>query len=48
MEGCSDRWGQLTGAAWAGDSRAYEQLLRELDAWLRRYYVRRLPTPANG
>jgi len=33
-------------AAQAGDSHAYEQLLRELDAWLRRYYARRLPSPA--
>jgi RNA polymerase sigma-70 factor (ECF subfamily) len=30
----------------AGDSQAYEQLLRELDAWLCRYYARRLPHPA--
>jgi RNA polymerase sigma-70 factor (ECF subfamily) len=34
-------------AAQAGDSRSYEQLLRELDAWLRRYYARRLPHPAG-
>jgi len=33
-------------AARAGDSQAYEQLLGELDAWLRRYYARRLPHPA--
>jgi len=33
-------------AAQGGESRAYEQLLRELDAWLRRYYARRLPRPA--
>jgi RNA polymerase sigma-70 factor (ECF subfamily) len=33
-------------AARAGDAQAYEQLLRELDAWLRRYYARRLPHPA--
>jgi RNA polymerase sigma-70 factor (ECF subfamily) len=32
-------------AAQAGDSRAYEQLLRELDSWLARYYARRLPYP---
>jgi RNA polymerase sigma factor (sigma-70 family) len=32
--------------AQAGDSQAYEQLLRELDVWLRRYYARRLPHPA--
>jgi RNA polymerase sigma factor (sigma-70 family) len=30
-------------AAQTGDSRAYEQLLRELDRWLRRYFARRLP-----
>jgi len=33
-------------AAQAGDSQAYEQLLRELDAWLRRYYARRLAHPS--
>jgi RNA polymerase sigma-70 factor (ECF subfamily) len=33
-------------AAQAGDGQAYEQLLRELDEWLRRYYARRLPSPA--
>jgi RNA polymerase sigma-70 factor (ECF subfamily) len=33
-------------AAQAGDSQAYEQLLRELDEWLRRFYARRLPSPA--
>jgi RNA polymerase sigma-70 factor (ECF subfamily) len=33
-------------AAQIGDSRGYEQLLRELDAWLRRFYARRLPAPA--
>lgn len=43
---CSRRWGGLMAAAQAGDSRAYEQLLRELDVWLRRYYARRLPHPA--
>jgi RNA polymerase sigma factor (sigma-70 family) len=32
--------------AQAGDSHAYEQLLRELDVWLCRYYARRLPHPA--
>jgi RNA polymerase sigma-70 factor (ECF subfamily) len=30
----------------AGDSNAYAQLLRELDAWLGRYYARRLRYPA--
>jgi RNA polymerase sigma factor (sigma-70 family) len=42
----SERWGRLMADAQAGDSRAYEQLLRELDAWLCRYYTRRLPRPA--
>jgi RNA polymerase sigma factor (sigma-70 family) len=43
---CSERWGRLMVAAQAGDSHTYEQLLRELDAWLRRYYARRLPHSA--
>ncbi len=43
---CSERWGRLMAAAQAGDSRAYERLLRELDRWLRAYYGRRLPYPA--
>lgn len=42
----SQRWGRLMMKAQSGDSRAYEQLLRELDAWLCRYYARRLPHPA--
>jgi RNA polymerase sigma factor (sigma-70 family) len=42
----SDRWGHLMASAQSGDSRAYEQLLRELDRWLRRYFARRLPTHA--
>jgi RNA polymerase sigma-70 factor (ECF subfamily) len=42
----SERWGGLMAAAQAGESHAYEQLLRELDVWLRRYYARRLPPPA--
>jgi RNA polymerase sigma factor (sigma-70 family) len=42
----SGRWGRLMAAAQAGDSQAYEQLLRELDAWLRRFYARRLPSSA--
>jgi RNA polymerase sigma factor (sigma-70 family) len=42
----SERWGSLMAAAQAGDGHAYEQLLRELDEWLRRYYARRLPRPA--
>jgi RNA polymerase sigma factor (sigma-70 family) len=42
----SERCGSLMAAAQAGDGHAYEQLLRELDEWLRRYYARRLPRPA--
>jgi RNA polymerase sigma factor (sigma-70 family) len=42
----SERWGCLMAAAQAGDGHAYEQLLRELDAWLRGFYARRLPSPA--
>ena len=42
----SERWGRLMMAAQAGDGQLYEQLLRELDAWLCRYYSRRLPRPA--
>lgn len=42
----SDRWSRLMIAAQAGERRAYEQLLRELHVWLRRYYARRLPHPA--
>lgn len=42
----SDRWGGLMAAAQSGDGHAYEQLLREIDAWLKRYYARRLPYPA--
>jgi RNA polymerase sigma factor (sigma-70 family) len=41
----SVRWSDLMKAAQAGDNRAYEQLLREVDAWLSRYYARRLPHP---
>jgi RNA polymerase sigma-70 factor (ECF subfamily) len=33
-------------AAQAGERQAYEKLLGELDAWLRRYYARRLSRPA--
>ncbi|MBR0902670.1 sigma-70 family RNA polymerase sigma factor [Bradyrhizobium liaoningense] len=43
---CSERWGRLMLAARGGDGAAYEQLLRELDLWLRAYYARRLPYPA--
>jgi RNA polymerase sigma-70 factor (ECF subfamily) len=42
----SQRWGHLMMEARSGESHAYEQLLRELDAWLCRYYARRLPHPA--
>lgn len=42
----SVRWSRLMKATQAGDNRAYEQLLREVDAWLSRYYARRLPHPA--
>jgi RNA polymerase sigma factor (sigma-70 family) len=42
----SDKWGSLMVAAQGGERRAYEQLLRELDHWLRRYYARRLPPAA--
>ena len=42
----SQRWGRLMMEARSGDGHAYEQLLRELDAWLCRYYARRLPHPA--
>jgi RNA polymerase sigma factor (sigma-70 family) len=42
----SEKWGSLMVAAQGGDDEAYEQVLRELDAWLRRYYARRLPRPA--
>jgi RNA polymerase sigma factor (sigma-70 family) len=44
--GCSEKWGSLMVAAQAGKRQAYEQLLRELDQWLRRYYARRLPPAA--
>lgn len=42
----SEQWRCLMVAAQGGETRAYVQLLRELDAWLRRYYGRRLPGPA--
>ncbi len=42
----SDRWSRLMKEAQGGDKTAYEQLLRELDSWLFRYYARRLPHPA--
>ena len=42
----SEQWGCLMAAAQGGESHAYEQLFRELDSWLRRYYARRLPGAA--
>ena len=42
----ADTWGRLMVAAQGGDVWAYEQLFRELDAWLRRYYAARLPRAA--
>ena len=41
-----EQWGCLMVAAQGGERFAYDQLLRELDVWLRRYYGRRLPHPA--
>ena len=38
-----DLWGDLMIAAQAGDGGAYQRLLTEATAWLRRYYSRRLP-----
>lgn len=43
----SETWGCLMVAAQEGDSKAYAQLIRELDAWLSRYYARRLRHPAS-
>ena len=43
----SETWGCLMVAARDGDSDAYAQLIRELDAWLRHYYARRLPHPLS-
>jgi RNA polymerase sigma-70 factor (ECF subfamily) len=42
----SEKWRCLMVAAQSGQSQAYEQLLQELDAWLRRYYTSRLPRAA--
>lgn len=42
----SETWRSLMVAAQEGKIWAYEQLFRELDAWLRRYYARRLPRVA--
>jgi RNA polymerase sigma factor (sigma-70 family) len=41
-----ERWRSLMAAAQRGDCQDYEQLLREIDVWLRHYYARRLPHPA--
>ena len=42
----SEEWRRLMVAAQRGETRAYDRLLGELDVWLRRYYARRLPSPA--
>ncbi len=42
----SGRWRCLMVAGRAGDSQAYDRLLRELDIWLRLYFERRLPFAA--
>src|SRR5262245_41255366 len=42
----SEQWRYLMVAAQGGEHHAYDQLLRELDIWLRCYYARRLPHPA--
>lgn len=44
--GRGEKWRSLMIAAQRGENRAYEQLLRELDDWLFRYYARRLPYAA--
>lgn len=38
-----DHWGALMGEAQRGNGGAYHRLLSEIDPWLRRFYVRRLP-----
>jgi DNA-directed RNA polymerase specialized sigma24 family protein len=40
-------WGSLMAAAQDGNADAYRRLLAELTPWLRRYYLRRLPTAAT-
>jgi RNA polymerase sigma factor (sigma-70 family) len=42
----AEQWGYLMVAAQAGEREAYKRLLRELNAWLGRYYARRLPQAA--
>lgn len=41
-----DGWGAMMIAARDGDNQVYEQLLRELTVWLRRYFRRRLTSSA--
>ena len=41
-----DRWNRLMLAAQLGDDAAYERLMREVSAWLSRYFHKRLPPPA--
>ena len=39
-----DIWGEQMAAAQLGDANSYRVLLADLTVWLRRYYLRRLPT----
>ena len=39
-----DRWNAMMSAAQQGDDLAYEQLMREVRAWLLRYFQKRLPS----
>ena len=41
-----DRWNGLMTAAQRGDDAAYELLMREVSAWLSRYFHKRLPPAA--
>jgi len=41
-----DRWNDLMAAAQGGDERAYGLLMREVSAWLSRYFHKRLPPAA--
>lgn len=45
--GGEDRWGAMMVAAREGDDQAYDLLLRELSAWLQRYFRRRLAPSAS-
>ena len=38
-----DEWGRLMAAALAGHKGAYNRLLGEIQPWLERYFMRRLP-----